>query len=64
MLDYFDDSPPSITLTMFFVVSWDEPRLVSNVTYGPDESVPVDMRFLDHLWVPNIFIYDLRLEFL
>ena len=47
---------------MFFVVSWDEPRLVSNVTYGPDESVPVDMKFLDHLWVPNIFIYDLRSE--
>ena len=45
---------------MFFVVSWDEPRLVSNVTYEPGEQVPVDMRFLDHLWVPNIFIYDLR----
>ena len=47
-------------MTMFFVVSWEEPRLVSNLTYGPDEQVPVDMRFLDHLWVPNIFIYDLR----
>ena len=45
---------------MFFVVSWDEPRLVSNLTYEPGEQVPVDMRFLDHLWVPNIFIYDLR----
>ena len=45
---------------MFFVVSWEEPRLISNETHGPDDSVPVDMRFLDHLWVPNIFIYDLR----
>ncbi len=55
-----NDKEFSVTLTMYFEVKWDEPRLVSNATYGPDASVPIDLQFLNHLWVPNIFIYDLR----
>jgi hypothetical protein len=53
-----NDKEFSITLTMYFSVQWKEPRLVTNLTVN--ESIPVDLQFLDHLWVPNIFIYDLR----
>jgi hypothetical protein len=55
-----NDKQFSITLTMYFEVQWDEPRLLSNVTHSEDSSVPVDLQFLNNLWVPNIFIYDLR----
>ncbi len=55
-----NDKEFSVTLTMYFSVKWEEPRLVTNVTMSEGEWIPVDLNFLSHLWVPNIFIYDLR----
>jgi len=55
-----NDKEFSVTLTMYFSVQWEEPRLVTNLTVEPGQWTPVDLKFLDELWVPNIFIYDLR----
>ncbi len=55
-----NDKEFSVTLTMYFSVKWEEPRLVTNLSLTDGEWVPVDLNFLSHLWVPNIFIYDLR----
>merc|ERR1712020_243998 len=45
---------------MYFSVSWSEPRLETNRTSSDEDLQPIDLQFLNHLWVPNIFIYDLR----
>ena len=45
---------------MFLIVVWDEPRLVTNMTVDDEVFTPIDLNFLNHMWVPNIFIYDLR----
>ena len=45
---------------MFFIVLWDEPRLVTNMTVDDEVFTPIDLNFLNLMWVPNIFIYDLR----
>lgn len=55
-----NDKEFSVTLTMYFNVQWDEPRIETNNTFSKGEMVPIDMMFLNHLWIPNIFIYDLR----
>ena len=47
-------------MTMYLSVKWEEPRLRTNMTVDPDEWTPIDLQFLEHLWVPNIFIYDLK----
>ncbi len=54
-----NDKEFSVTLTMYFSVEWEEPRLATNLTLQHEEWIPVDFNFLEHLWVPNIFIYDL-----
>lgn len=55
-----NDKEFSVTMTMYFNVKWSEPRIETNTTLSEGESIPIDMMFLNHLWVPNIFIYDLR----
>ena len=56
-----NDKEFSVTLTMYFTVRWVEPRLINNNTnVDPGKWTPIDLQFLHHLWVPNIFIYDLR----
>ena len=45
---------------MYFTVIWEDPRLVTNLTVEDDAFTPIDLNFLNHMWVPNIFIYDLR----
>ena len=47
-------------MTMYFTVIWNEPRFVTNNTVDNATYTPIDLNFLNHLWVPNIFIYDLR----
>ena len=45
---------------MYFTVKWYEPRFVTNNTVDDDFFTPIDLKFLNHVWVPNIFIYDLQ----
>ena len=47
--------------TLFFTnFRWDEPRFETNNTVKEDQWTPIDLQFMNQLWVPNIFIYDLR----
>ncbi|XP_040576873.1 glutamate-gated chloride channel subunit beta [Lepeophtheirus salmonis] len=57
-----NDKEFSVTLSMYFSVRWEEPRLITNHSrpHVSGEMTPIDLEFLHHLWVPNIFIYDLR----
>ena len=45
---------------MYLSVQWPEPRLRTNMTVDSGDWTPIDLQFLEHLWVPNIFIYDLK----
>ncbi len=55
-----NDKEFSVTLTMYFSVKWDEPRLETNNSVAEGQWTPIDLQFMNQLWVPNIFIYDLR----
>ena len=54
----FLDSSQLIFFTNF--IRWDEPRFETNNTVKEDQWTPIDLQFMNQLWVPNIFIYDLR----
>merc|ERR1719210_1892264 len=63
-----DDKDYSITFSLYFNVQWSEPRLnlsrefldTENITAEEDQLVPVNLELIHDLWVPNIFIYNLK----
>lgn len=62
-----NDKDYSITFGLYFSVEWMEPRLnlskelwgEENVA-GEDDLVPVNLELIKSLWIPNIFIYNLK----
>ena len=55
-----NDKEFSISMSMYFSVMWQESRIVTNNTIEPGFWYPVSLEFLDYLWTPNIFIYNLK----
>ena len=53
-----DDLDFSITLVMYLNLYWNEPRILNNQTDGIFR--PVDLSLLKDLWVPDIYIYNLK----
>ena len=58
---HVDDQDYSITISMYFNVEWNEPRL-NMVTSNSSETVmvPTSVELVKDLWLPNIFIYNLK----
>ena len=55
-----NDKEFSITMSMYFSVRWQESRIVSQNQIEPGFWYPVSLEFLGDLWIPNVFIYDLK----
>jgi len=56
-----NDEDYSITISMYFNVEWQEPRLKILPSFGPKDSlVPTNVELVKDLWLPNIFIYNLK----
>jgi len=55
-----NDKEFSITMSMYFSVQWQESRIQTNRTVEPDSWYPVSLEFLTDLWIPNVFIYNLK----
>ena len=64
-----NDADYSITISMYFNIEWQEPRLKMLPSFGasrrPNNSmepvtVPMNLEFVKDLWLPNIFIYNLK----
>ena len=58
---HVNDQDYSITISMYFNVEWNEPRL-NMVTSNSSETVmvPTSVELVKDLWLPNIFIYNLK----
>ena len=68
-----NDKDYSITFACYFNVQWEENRIWLseefgreqagagvNTTMNPDITVPMNLEFVKDLWLPNIFIYNLK----
>lgn len=68
-----NDKDYSITFACYFNVKWQENRIFLGPTFGqeqagvgvnttgnPDIIVPMNLEFVKDMWLPNIFIYNLK----
>ena len=55
-----NDKEFSITMSMYFSVMWQESRIVTQNKIEPGFWYPVSLEFLQDLWIPNVFIYNLK----
>ena len=55
------DMKHTITIKMHLGVHWNESRLVSlDTSHGLDNKYPIDIRILDHLWLPDLDIWNIK----
>ena len=67
-IDKIDDKAQSVSLSMYFSVSWFDPRIVINETHkawneiqlGPSDEVTISSSNLNHLWYPELEIYGIE----
>ncbi|QQP40987.1 Gammaaminobutyric acid receptor subunit deltalike, partial [Caligus rogercresseyi] len=57
----------SVTFSSYFNVLWKEPRLTYSEKFtrevnnsSPETLIPVNLELVNELWLPNIFIYNLK----
>jgi len=55
-----DDEKFTITFSMYFGLQWKEPRLRNYDNSTSPDWMAIDLDFANNLWLPNIFIYDLK----
>jgi hypothetical protein len=48
----------TVSFSMYFGVVWQDPRILSPPTADPN--VPIALSFMDHLWVPDVYFYNLK----
>ena len=54
------DLKHTVTMVMHLGVHWKEPRLVCPKHIGKANKVPLDLQFLNHLWLPDLDIYNIK----
>jgi len=54
------DLKHTLTMLMYMGVHWNEPRLISPKDLGKQNKVPLDLQFLEHLWLPDLDIYNVK----
>ena len=64
-----NDADYIVTISLYFNIQWQEPRLKMLPSFGAssrpnnsmeDVMVPMNLEFVKDLWLPNIFIYNLK----
>ena len=55
-----DDIKFTVSFSMYFGVRWQEPRVIGPPPPEDNPYVPIDLGFIDFLWVPDIYIYHLK----
>ena len=56
----FDDVRFTISLLMYLGVTWNEPRIIASTPDDPDMLIPIDIGFVKSMWLPDIYIYDMK----
>ena len=54
------DLKHTIKMVMYLGVHWKEPRLVCPQGKRKSNKIPLDIQFLDHLWIPDLDIYNIK----
>jgi len=55
-----DEVKFTVTLSINIVISWEDFRITGPTPNDPADQFPIDIRFIDSLWLPDIYIYDMK----
>ena len=56
-----NDKDNSITFACYFNIQWTDERIQTNPNFpNSDNLVPVNLELVNSLWMPNVFIYNLK----
>ena len=53
-----NDHEFSAAFYMYFFISWKDSRIINNA--APGKTLQIETSFLDYLWVPDVYIYNLK----
>ena len=56
---HVNDKDFTVTMNTYLGVHWNEPRIIS-IGSQKDVETPLDLSFLDHLWLPDLEILHLK----
>ena len=56
---HVNDKDFTVTLKTYLGVHWNEPRIIS-IGSQKDVETPLDLSFLDHVWLPDLEILHLK----
>ena len=54
------DFKHTVIIVMHLGIHWSEPRLTCPHNISEENKVPLDLQFLDHLWLPDLEIYHVK----
>ena len=55
-----DDVKFTVSFSMYFGVRWLEPRIEGPPPPADNPYVPIDIKFINELWVPDVYVYFLK----
>ena len=55
-----DDIAFTVSLSLNLIVSWRDFRITGPTPDDPQEIIPIDVRFVQNLWLPDFYIYDMK----
>ena len=55
-----DDVKFTVSFSMYFGVRWLEPRIEGPPPPEDNPYVPIDIKFINELWVPDVYVYFLK----
>ena len=55
-----NDIKQTVTIKMHLGVHWNDPRLVSLENSTSDQLISIDVRMVNHLWIPDLEIWNLQ----
>jgi hypothetical protein len=61
-LEHVDEIDPRFTVSilMYLNVIWEDSRIQGPAQDDPTQMIPIDFGFVDSIWLPDIYIYDMK----
>ena len=55
-----NDRKLTVTLQLALTICWIDPRIILLNVSTEEHSIPVDVTWVEYLWFPDIYVYELK----
>lgn len=56
----FDDIGYTVSILLYVSMVWEDPRIIGPTPDDPTKMFPIDNGFASSIWLPDIYIYDVK----